>query len=219
MAVTAPQQPAALREPEHPELLLRREEEIDGIACRKTLFAPLDREHLSVKSTVFTGCVFTGCVLRKSHFTDVTFRNCDFSNADLGGCSFHRTEFVDCRLMGAELHDGTFNHILFLRCKAEYVNFSQGRFRNVLFAGSTLRSGVLTACRLERTEIDRCDLSQAEFFRTSLKDISLVGSEITGIRVTAAESKELQGAVVSTIQALELARMLGIRIEDTNIES
>lgn len=215
MSVTAPQIPAALREAVHPELLFRHEEEIEGIACRKTLFAPLDREHFSVRNTLFAGCSFTGCVLRKSHFADVTFRNCDFSNADFAGCSFHRTEFVDCRLAGTEMPDGTFHHTLLLRCKAEYVNLSQGRFRNALFSETILRNGALAACRLERTRFDRCDLSQAEFFRTPLEGISLVGNEIGGIRIGATESKELRGCVVSTVQALELARMLGIRIEDT----
>lgn len=214
MSATTPQRPAMLQQTDHPELLFRREEEIEGIVCRKTLFAPLDREHLTVRSSLFSGCVFAGCSLRKSLFSDVTFRNCDFSNADLRGCGFHRVEFIDCRLTGAEMPECSWNHTLLQRCKAEYANLSQGRMRNVVFSESSLRSGTAASCRFERTEFDRCDLTQAELFRTSLEGISLVGSQIAGIRIEAAESKELRGATVSTVQALELARMLGIRIEE-----
>lgn len=104
--------------------------------------------------------------------------------------------------------------MLLLRCKADYANFSQGRFRCVCFSESDLRSGVLAGCRLEYAEFDRCDLSQAELFGTPLAGISLVGNTIAGIRFGAAESRELRGAVVDRMQALELARMLGFEIEE-----
>ena len=82
------------------------------------------------------------------------------------------------------------------------------------FSESDLRSGVLAGCRLEYAEFDRCDLSQAELFGTPLAGISLVGNTIAGIRFGAAESRELRGAVVDRMQALELARMLGFEIEE-----
>ena len=61
---------------------------------------------------------------------------------------------------------------------------------------------------------DACNLMEAEFYRTSLKGIDLSNSEISGIRITNLANNELRGSSVSSLQALELARMLGVEIRD-----
>ena len=55
---------------------------------------------------------------------------------------------------------------------------------------------------------------EAEFYHTSLKGIDLSNSEISGIRITNLANSELRGSSVSSLQALELIRMLGIEIKD-----
>ena len=55
---------------------------------------------------------------------------------------------------------------------------------------------------------------EAEFYHTSLKGIDLSNSEISGIRITNLANSELRGSSVSSLQALELIRMLGIEIID-----
>ena len=61
---------------------------------------------------------------------------------------------------------------------------------------------------------DACNLMEAEFYRTSLKGIDLSNSEISGIRITNLTNNELRGSSVSSLQALELARMLDVEIRD-----
>lgn len=191
-----------------------REEEITDAAFRGAEFMLLAREHLSVQGCLFGACLFAGSVLRNSRFTDVVFRNCDFSNADLRGCAFQRVEFKDCKLVGTNFSESTLQYVSFDRLKAEYVNFFGSRFRHVRLADVAMRNAVFDACRFERVEFSHCDLLSADFHGTRLKGISFADSDIRGIRVSEIISKELAGLKVNRLQAFELARFLGVEIED-----
>ena len=93
-------------------------------------------------------------------------------------------------------------------------NSTLGKFRGVRFAGGTMRSVGFDECRFERVEFSLCDLTMAEFSRTRLKGLSFVDSDIRGIRVGDTGSFELKGLKVSALQASELARLLGLEIEE-----
>lgn len=207
-----PQEPAACERPQ--EAFASAAELIADSAFGSVVFPGFDREHLSVQGTVFTGCRFPDCTLRASQLADVVFRNCDLSNVRFSGCGFHRVEFIECKLMGADLSEGTFFHVLFERCKAEFVNLSEGKMRNVRFSGSALRSASLDHCSFERVEFSSCDLTLAELHRTLLGGVSFADSRIDGIRVSEVISRELKGLKVNRFQASELARMLGVEIEE-----
>lgn len=145
---------------------------------------------------------------------DVVFRNCDFSNADLSGCSYHRVRFVDCRLSGANFSETTAHHLSLERCKGEWLNSSFSRLRMVRFADCRLSGSSFSDCRLERCEFVACDLSETEFFGTRLRGLSFADSVIRGLRVREVESFELNGLKVNALQAVELARLLGLEIEE-----
>ena len=69
-------------------------------------------------------------------------------------------------------------------------------------------------CRLEKVAFAQCDLTQAEFFGTRLRGLSFADSDIRGIRVREIESFELKGLKINPLQAVELARLLGVEIEE-----
>lgn len=213
MKVTRPIPAAAPVEYTDPTVLVAREELADGFFSG-IVFPQIDREHVWVQSCRFSGCAFPACVLRGSHFTDVTFRNCDLSNADLSGCSFQRVEFLDCKLVGANLSEATLQHVAFERCKAEFANFALARLRYVGFSRGIMRGVVFDECRFEKVVFSHCDLTQGEFRRTRLSGLSLADSDIRGIRVGEVESFELKGLKISALQAVDLARMLGVEIEE-----
>ena len=60
----------------------------------------------------------------------------------------------------------------------------------------------------------RCDLTEAEFRRTQLRGVSFADSDIRGLRVGEVASFELAGLKVNALQAVELARLLGVEIDD-----
>lgn len=207
-----PQEPAACERPQ--EAFASAAELIADTSFGSVVFPGFDREHVSVQGALFSGCRFPGCTLRASQLADVVFRNCDLSNVRFSDCGFHRVEFIECKLVGADLSESTFFHVLFQGCKAELMNLSEGKFRFVRFSDSLLRSASLDRCSFERVEFSACDLTLAELHRTPLRGVSLADSRIDGIRVVEVVSRELKGLKVTRLQASELARMLGIEIEE-----
>jgi len=69
-------------------------------------------------------------------------------------------------------------------------------------------------CRFERVEFAQCELAAAEFFGTRLRGVSFADSDIRGIRVREIDSFELKGVKINVLQAAELARLLGVEIEE-----
>jgi uncharacterized protein YjbI with pentapeptide repeats len=55
-----------------------------------------------------------------------------------------------------------------------------------------------------------CDISSSEFTNTPLKQIDFRDSDISEIALT---GRELKDAIVSPLQAVELARLLGVIIK------
>ena len=67
---------------------------------------------------------------------------------------------------------------------------------------------------LSAEEIAQCELAAAEFFGTRLRGVSFADSDIRGIRVREIDSFELKGVKINVLQAAELARLLGVEIEE-----
>lgn len=134
--------------------------------------------------------------------------------ADLTGAGLFRVRFIDCRLSGASLSEASLQHVAAERCHAEYAGFAQSRMRHVRFAGCDLSGGAFAECRFEQVAFSECRLADAEFFGTRLRGISLADSDIRGIRIHEISSVELMGLKVTALQACDLARLLGLEIED-----
>lgn len=110
--------------------------------------------------------------------------------------------------------DGILNHISFEECRGEYMNLSMSKMRYIQFTRSNLQGAGIEGCQLTNVTFDACNLMEAELYRTSLKGIDLSNSEISGIRITNLANNELRGSSVSSLQALDLVRMLGVEIKD-----
>lgn len=195
-------------------LLNGKDEEIIESSFSAQFIEGITRDNLSGYSSLLSNCIFSQCKLRKAQFSDMIFKNCDLSNIHFTGSSFTRVEFNGCKLTGTNFSECTFNQVTFNECRGEYINLSGSKLRNVLFNACILRGGAFDNALLTNTFFSSCNLIEAEFYRTSLKGIDLSSSEIAGIRILALPPNELRGAKVSTLQALELARLLGIEIED-----
>lgn len=193
--------------------LAKNEDDLTEYSFKNQKIEDLLKNGLSVQSCHFTNCILTGCKIKKSQFSDVIFKNCDLSNITISDSGFHRVEFIDCKLMGTNLSDGTFNHVIFSNCKTEYVNLSISKLRTVLFQQCDMRGGGLENCQFTDTAFESCNLMEAEFYRTSLKGVDLSTSEIVGLRIGAIASSELRGVSVTSLQALELVRLLGVSIK------
>ena len=66
-------------------------------------------------------------------------------------------------------------------------------------------------CIFKNLYFQKADLTQAQFFKTSLKNIDLSDSIIEGIAVSV---EDIKGASINTFQAVDLLYLIGVKIVD-----
>ena len=74
-----------------------------------------------------------------------------------------------------------------------------------------LRNGSLNDCRFSSVAFESCDLVEADFSHAPLRGIDLRTSRISGITLNISD---LKGAVITSLQAMDLLPLLGVIIED-----
>ena len=125
--------------------------------------------------------------------------------------SLYRVEFISCKLLGTNLSETTMNHVLLHDCNAGYINLAMSKMNQVRFTHSQLRNGSLNDCRFSSVAFESCDLVEADFSHAPLRGIDLRTSRISGITLNISD---LKGAVITSLQAMDLLPLLGVIIED-----
>ena len=65
-------------------------------------------------------------------------------------------------------------------------------------------------CKLKDINFKQADLTQAQFFKTSLNNMDLSDCIIEGIAVSI---QDIKGAIINQFQALDLLYLLGVKIK------
>ena len=168
-------------------------------------------QHVNVQGCHFKKCNFSAASLRKASFLNVIFENCDFSNARWPECRFERVEFRNCKLLGTDLTASLWRHVLMQEVNGEYANFTEGGIQTLLFSHCELANASISDCAWKSLQFQHCNLTSCELLHTSLKGLDLRSCQLSGLKLA---GPELQGAIVTSFQAVELARFLGIVIDD-----
>lgn len=193
---------------------LRDMDDIEGIHFACVTFGEIAVRRASFRGCVFEKCTFDpSCEWQRADFQDCAFHGCDFAAMQLTGASIHRVSFSDCRGVGAYLTDATLRNVRFDNCQMAYANFGSARLKAVRMAGCDVSHASFGYAVFEHMAWDACRLSGAEFFGTKLSGIDLRTNTIDGIVL--GDRSELQGAIVTSMQALSLSYLLGIVVEDT----
>jgi|GEM_PF-245888 len=150
---------------------------------------------------------FTQAELRLAQLTDVQLDTCDLAGTTFAKAQLRRVALVGCRLLGAALLDTRVDDMLVLRGNGEALRCWSSTLRAVRFERCSLRAASFVGSDLTGVVFHSCDLSGADFRDATLRGTDLRGSTITGLQVGL---RELQGAVVSPAQAVELAQLLGL---------
>ena len=82
----------------------------------------------------------------------------------------------------------------------------------VQFQQCNLQEFSLSSCKLKQCQWEACDLSRADFFRTPLKNLDFSTCQIEGLLLSD-DYNELQGLTVNSLQALELSKLLGLKVK------
>lgn len=174
-----------------------------------------EEENIDADKYTFRNCIFESCRLSHSHFEnayfcDVIFQNCDFSNSDFSKAGFNRVEFINCKLIGCEFIESDIFNTYIKESNFAYVNFSEANFKDVKMENSNLQNSSINEVTWKNIIFLECDLNRAELVRTKLQGIDFSTCEFNGITVNI---PDLKGIIVNEFQALELSKLLGLKIK------
>lgn len=166
-------------------------------------------EYTEINGCIFKNVDFSKFALKNIDLIDCIFDSCDLSNIDINSKLFLRVEFINCSLVGANLVDVVMKSVKFKSCNMEYVNLSS-KCKDVLFDGSKIKNGRFFECKFNTTEINGCDLSNAEFFSSKLEGMDLSNSKLDDIK---SDYISIKGCTVDMGGLLELSKILGVNVK------
>lgn len=175
------------------------------------LFSFIEEEHIHFDSCRFKNVIFEECKFSHIDMMDCIFEGCDLSNIIMSEGCMHRCEFHNCRMVGADFSSMVIKNITFDTNNNRYGNFSCSKMQNCLFQNMDMTSSNLNDMKLKDIVFDKCNLNSCEFIHTPLTNIDVSSCTIDGITIT---EDSMKGMCVSPAQALELSKLLGLRIKE-----
>jgi uncharacterized protein YjbI with pentapeptide repeats len=154
---------------------------------------------------------FNHTSLTLAQLFDVRLDSCDLAGAEWAKAHLRRVELSGCRLVGARLSDSSLEDVQIVRCNAELLRCWASSFKGARFEQCVLREASFDGSDLSGVVFRGCDLSKADLRNTKLKGADLRGSTIDGMQVGI---KDLQGAIVTASQAVQLAGLLGVTVRE-----
>lgn len=189
----------------------REEETARGFLLRDAAI-PLDAlPALDLRDCRLENCRLTGVLAARPSLVETVLENCDLAGADLTGAVLRRVEFRRCRATGLLLARSLAQQVRLEECVCRYLNLCASDWKKAEFRGCDLSGASVQETRLAGVSFTECSLAGAELFRTPLAGIDLTTDQLEGISLSGGE---LRGAVVTSYQASELARLLGVIIRD-----
>ena len=165
------------------------------------------------ENAVFRRCLFEQVDLRDCTFRDVVFEDCRFIGCAMDRSWLNRVDMRDCSAPGMSLLQARLAQVSALSTDLSYANLSETSIDRLSLGNCKLREAALQRVKLKRVRWDACDLTRIDVFGTPLAGIDVSGCAFAA-PVLSGDFHELRGAVVSVEQALDVARLLGVRIAE-----
>ncbi len=174
-------------------------------------FSRLDLSYLELEAVTFSNCRFMACDFSHTTLKQVTFNSCDLSGCTFIGGYWQQSTLKLSKAEGSDFNKCGFRWTHFEKNILPYTCWVETFWEHCTIDDCVMREAFLSEVKFKKTALSNTDLNRAEFFRTPLRDIDLSSCIIDGITLSDSHT-ELHGALVSPIQAVELAKMLGVRI-------
>jgi len=171
----------------------------------------LDLSYLEFESVNFSNCRFMECDFSHTTFKQTTFTSCDLSSCKFIGGYWQRVELQLSKAEGADFSTCGFRWTHLEKDLLPYTCWAETFWENCAINDCTMREAFLSEVKFKKTTLSNTDLTRAEFFRTPLKDMDLSSCVIDGITVSDTHA-ELRGVQVNPLQAVELVRLLGVKV-------
>ena len=169
----------------------------------------MDRDE-DIEHCKFSNIKMQNGEIENATFRDVVFENCDFSNTKFIDNTFIRCEFNNCKLSGCDMTENRLYNVTVIETNASYINLAMASIENVLFKDSNLRNSYFQETTAKNIYCENADLTQAQFFKTSLRNVDLSNSIIEGIAITI---DDIKGAIIDQSQSIDLLYILGVKVK------
>jgi uncharacterized protein YjbI with pentapeptide repeats len=209
-AIAPPDLPAQLAEVSHLDSLADQSSYTQQ-ALLDCNFASQSADDLLFEYVSCKRVSFNHTSLTLAQLFDVRLDGCDLAGAEWEKAHLRRVELIGCRLVGLRLSASSLEDVQLVKCNAELARFWDCSFKAARFDHCVLREASFADSDLSGVIFRDCDLSQADLRNTKLKGADLRGSTLAGVQVGI---KELQGAIVTPIQAIQLAGLLGVTVQE-----
>ena len=113
--------------------------------------------------------------------------------------------------MGSSFTKAFFRKLRIEESSFAYANLTGTSWENCSISESNFREVGFAEAKLKKLMIEDVDFTKADFFKTSLNGLNMASCRIEGITISDSFS-ELKGLRISALQAVELARLLGITV-------
>jgi uncharacterized protein YjbI with pentapeptide repeats len=155
------------------------------------------------------------CHLTLAQLLDVRLEGADLAGGVWEKPHLRRVEIDGCRAIGLTLSNATLDEVRWRRCNGEHLRIWSSSLRAVRFEGCVLREASFVESDLSGAVFRRCDMSGADLRGARLAGADLRGSNLTGAQLGIAE---IRGAIVDPAQAVHLAGLLGVTVEEEPAE-
>ncbi|PNY82638.1 pentapeptide repeat-containing protein [Deinococcus koreensis] len=170
----------------------------------------------TLQGVSFEGCLFREVDLSGTHWNlvrlaDVCLEGCDLSGAHWKEASLERAQISDCRLMGMHLPGARLRHVRLIRVAAPLSLWLGAEAKHLWLEDCDLTEAVFMDAALAGAVFRRCRLSGTDFHGAGLDGADLRSSDLAGVRLGL---RELAGVTVEPLHLLNLAHLLGVRVEE-----
>ncbi|MCB0765452.1 MAG: pentapeptide repeat-containing protein [Flavobacteriales bacterium] len=190
---------------------------MDGSYNEDRTFTQADVKDVPLTGKVFEACTFDRCDLsgkdlRKCKFIGCTFTGCDLSMAKLGGVSLQQVVLKECKLLGIDFSvcSEMLFSVEFEQCVLDHSVFAERKMPKTLAVRCSMKGVDFSGADLREARFGQCDLLDAVFDRTDLRQADLTSAFNFTIDPT---TNRMRGARFSVEGALGLLGGFGVVVE------
>jgi uncharacterized protein YjbI with pentapeptide repeats len=135
----------------------------------------------------------------------------DAANAELDRSGWRDSEIVGSRMTGARINSAHLGKCRFVACKMHLLQCQLSTLIDVRFEQCDLRGAYFNGSAMSGTVFEGSDLTGADFSGATITGCDFRRATIDDIRVA---PEQMSGVIVTSDQALYLARLFGLDIQE-----
>lgn len=164
---------------------------------------------LRVKECILERVSLANCRFGSVTFKDVRLIECDLANLKAHGMTMVRVTFERCRMTGLQAGIAELQDVLIAEGDQRYMQFRFSKCQSSEFDHCNLEEADFHGTDLSGSRFRVCNLKKADLGEVKLAGADLRGSQLEGVLWNA---EDIRGATIDPVQALEVARLLGVKI-------